>query len=110
LSPRSSTMGKERMTLVDVMAVVKEIRTQALGMRLANIYSLSNKLFCFKFAAPSVKKYLLMESGIRLHLTAYAREKDAMPNSFATKLRKHIRTKRLEKVRVYYANARCMKR
>ena len=37
-------MGKDRMTLVDVMAVVKECR-QLLGMRLANIYSLSNKAF-----------------------------------------------------------------
>ena len=91
-------MGKDRMTLVDVMAVVKECR-QLLGMRLANIYSLSNKAFIFKLASPGAKKFLLMESGNRLHLTQYARDKDGMPNSFATKLRKHIRTKRLEMVR-----------
>jgi hypothetical protein len=81
------------------MAVVKEIRTNLLGMRLANIYSLSAKCFVFKFASPGVKKFLLMESGIRLHTTQYAREKDEMPNNFAAKLRKHIRTKRLEMVR-----------
>jgi predicted ribosome quality control (RQC) complex YloA/Tae2 family protein len=42
---------------------------------------------------------LLMESGIRFHTTKYARDKNDMPSPFAMKLRKFIRTKRLEDVR-----------
>ncbi|KAL5981602.1 hypothetical protein ACLOJK_015665 [Asimina triloba] len=47
----------------------------------------------------SEKVLLLMESGVRLHTTAYARDKSTTPSGFTLKLRKHIRTRRLEDVR-----------
>jgi predicted ribosome quality control (RQC) complex YloA/Tae2 family protein len=31
---------------------------------------------------------LLLESGVRMHVTAYEREKDKMPSNFCMKLRK----------------------
>jgi predicted ribosome quality control (RQC) complex YloA/Tae2 family protein len=40
-----------------------------------------------------------MESGVRFHTTKYARDKNDMPSPFAMKLRKFIRTKRLEDIR-----------
>ncbi|KAI7737225.1 hypothetical protein M8C21_001548 [Ambrosia artemisiifolia] len=40
-----------------------------------------------------------MESGVRLHTTAYLRDKSNTPSGFTLKLRKHIRTRRLEDVR-----------
>ena len=40
-----------------------------------------------------------MESGVRFHSTKFARDKSDMPSPFAMKLRKFIRTKRLEDVR-----------
>jgi predicted ribosome quality control (RQC) complex YloA/Tae2 family protein len=42
---------------------------------------------------------LLLESGVRFHTTKYARDKNDMPSPFAMKLRKFIRTKRLEDIR-----------
>lgn len=42
---------------------------------------------------------LLLESGVRFHTTKYARDKNDMPSPFAMKLRKFIRTRRLEDVR-----------
>ncbi|KAJ8767313.1 hypothetical protein K2173_017357 [Erythroxylum novogranatense] len=47
----------------------------------------------------SEKVLLLMESGVRLHTTAYVRDKKNTPSGFTLKLRKHIRTRRLEDVR-----------
>ncbi|RVW71611.1 E3 ubiquitin-protein ligase UPL6 [Vitis vinifera] len=47
----------------------------------------------------SEKVLLLMESGVRLHTTAYVRDKSMTPSGFTLKLRKHIRTRRLEDVR-----------
>jgi predicted ribosome quality control (RQC) complex YloA/Tae2 family protein len=40
-----------------------------------------------------------MESGVRFHTTNFVREKSDLPSPFAMKLRKHLRTKRLENVR-----------
>lgn len=47
----------------------------------------------------SEKVLLLMESGVRLHTTLYLRDKSNTPSGFTLKLRKHIRTRRLEDVR-----------
>lgn len=47
----------------------------------------------------SEKVLLLMESGVRLHTTQYVRDKSNTPSGFTLKLRKHIRTRRLEDVR-----------
>ncbi|GFZ21643.1 zinc knuckle (CCHC-type) family protein [Actinidia rufa] len=47
----------------------------------------------------SEKVLLLMESGVRLHTTAYVRDKSNTPSGFTLKLRKHIRTRRIEDVR-----------
>lgn len=92
-------MGKGRMTLLDVPAAVKELRA-CIGHRVANIYNISGKTYQFKLKGTGTNKlYMLMESGVRVHLTKYERSKQDIPNSFAMKLRKHIRTKRLEDVK-----------
>ena len=41
---------------------------------------------------------LVLESGTRFHLSKYTREKNNTPSNFCLKLRKHIRSKRIEKV------------
>lgn len=48
----------------------------------------------------SEKVLLLMESGVRLHTTQYVRDKSTTPSGFTLKLRKHVRSKRLEDVRM----------
>lgn len=81
--------------------MVRDIRSSVMGLRLANVYDINEKTYLFKFATPGVaeKIILLLESGIRFHTTKYARDKSDMPSPFAMKLRKYIRTKRLEDVR-----------
>ena len=94
-------MSKTRFSTTDTKAMVRDIRATLLGQRVANIYDLNDKTYLFKFAVPgkSEKILLLLESGIRFHTTKYARDKSDLPSPFAMKLRKHIRTRRLEDVK-----------
>ncbi len=80
---------------------MRDIRANVMGQRLANIYDLSEKCYLFKFAVPgkSEKVTVVVESGIRFHTTKYARDMPELPSAFAMKLRKFVRTKRLEDVR-----------
>ncbi|KAF0887578.1 hypothetical protein E2562_002297 [Oryza meyeriana var. granulata] len=77
-------------------------------MRLSNVYDITPKTYLFKLmnssgiteSGESEKVLLLMESGVRLHTTQYVRDKSTTPSGFTLKLRKHIRSKRLEDVRM----------
>ncbi|GJY74468.1 nuclear export mediator factor NEMF isoform X1 [Tanacetum coccineum] len=99
-------MVKVRMNTADVAAEVKCLR-RLIGMRCSNVYDLSPKTYVFKLmnssgvteSGESEKVLLLMESGVRLHTTDYIRDKSNTPSGFTLKLRKHIRTRRLEDVR-----------
>ncbi|XP_008674338.1 nuclear export mediator factor NEMF [Zea mays] len=100
-------MVKARMTTTDVAAEVKCLR-RLIGMRLANVYDITPKTYLFKLmnssgiteSGESEKVLLLMESGVRFHTTQYVRDKSTTPSGFTLKLRKHIRNKRLEDVRM----------
>ncbi|XP_030539979.1 ribosome quality control complex subunit NEMF [Rhodamnia argentea] len=99
-------MVKVRMNTADVAAEVKCLR-RLIGMRCSNVYDLSPKTYVFKLmnssgvteSGESEKILLLMESGVRLHTTDYVRDKSNTPSGFTLKLRKHIRTRRLEDVK-----------
>ncbi|ESL11560.1 hypothetical protein TRSC58_00686 [Trypanosoma rangeli SC58] len=91
-------MVKQRMTALDVRASVEEMRSELLGLRLLNVYDISSKMFLFKFGHGENKKTLLLESGVRMHLTQLVREKPKVPLQFTLKLRKHVRTWRLDSV------------
>ncbi|KAG8372834.1 hypothetical protein BUALT_Bualt12G0108200 [Buddleja alternifolia] len=92
-------MVKVRMNTADVAAEVKCLR-RLIGMRCSNTYVF--KLMSSSGvteSGESEKVLLLMESGVRLHTTVYMRDKSNTPSGFTLKLRKHIRTRRLEDVR-----------
>ncbi|WOG83458.1 hypothetical protein DCAR_0102633 [Daucus carota subsp. sativus] len=99
-------MVKVRMNTADLAAEVKCLR-RLIGMRCSNVYDLNPKTYVFKLinssgqteSGESEKVLLLMESGARLHTTDYVRDKSNTPSGFTLKLRKHIRTRRLEDVR-----------
>lgn len=89
---------KSRMTALDVRAIVAQLRPLLVGLRLANVYDVnfSRRIYLFKFAHGDQKHHVLVESGIRIHTTLWQRDKNAIPSSFTMKLRKHLRTRRLE--------------
>ena len=87
------------MTLLDVKASVANLRAQILGARVANVYDIDPKTYLIKTAKGGEKVMLLLESGVRFHSTAFMRDKSNTPSGFSLKLRKHIRTKKVEEVR-----------
>ncbi|EKF30889.1 hypothetical protein MOQ_005283 [Trypanosoma cruzi marinkellei] len=91
-------MVKQRMTALDVRASVEEMRSELLGLRLLNVYDINPKMFLFKFGHGENKRTLLLESGVRMHLTQLVREKPKVPSQFTLKLRKHVRAWRLDSV------------
>ncbi|XP_067939413.1 ribosome quality control complex subunit NEMF-like [Watersipora subatra] len=90
---------KSRFSTVDIKAVILEIKEQFSGLRVANIYDIDHKTYLIKFTKPDSKKVLLIESGIRLHITEYDWPKAHFPSGFSMKMRKHLKSRRLEMVR-----------
>ncbi|NWI93077.1 NEMF factor, partial [Pitta sordida] len=90
---------KSRFSTVDIRAVLAELRQSLLGMRVNNVYDVDNKTYLIRLQKPDCKATLLLESGIRIHLTEFEWPKNMMPSSFAMKCRKHLKTRRLVSVK-----------
>ncbi|XP_007427730.1 nuclear export mediator factor NEMF [Python bivittatus] len=90
---------KSRFSTVDIRAVIAELRHSLLGMRVNNVYDVDNKTYLIRLQKPDVKATLLLESGIRIHVTEFEWPKNMMPSSFAMKCRKHLKTRRLVSVK-----------
>lgn len=91
-------MVRQRMTALDIKASVDELRSTVLGMRLQNVYDLNPKLYLLKFVQSDRKVYVLIECGVRIHITTFTRDKPKVPAQFTLKLRKHVRSWRLDAV------------
>src|ERR1035437_3425258 len=86
------------MTALDIRALVMILKRKLIGLRLANVYDVSGRLYLLKLSKANRKEHLLIESGIRIHTTDFLRNKKDVPSGFSMKLRKHLRTKKLENV------------
>lgn len=74
-----------------------------------NVYDIAGKLFLIKFSSSLVaatgpeeddtgKSTLLIEAGVRFHLTTFERKKSAMPSGWTMNLRKLLKNKQLERI------------
>ncbi|XP_042655226.1 nuclear export mediator factor NEMF isoform X3 [Tyto alba] len=90
---------KSRFSTVDIRAVLAELRHSLLGMRVNNVYDVDNKTYLIRLQKPDCKATLLLESGIRIHMTEFEWPKNMMPSGFAMKCRKHLKTRRLVSVK-----------
>ncbi|CAF1207062.1 unnamed protein product [Rotaria sp. Silwood1] len=89
---------KTRFTTLDLKACIAAVRKRFLGVRVVNIYDVDNKTYLIKFSKPDDKGVLLIESGIRIHTTEFDWPKGLIPSGFAMKLRKHLKSRRLESI------------
>lgn len=55
----------------------------------------SSRQYVLKFSIPDSKKNLIVDCGNKLHLSEFERPTAPAPSSFVTKLRKHLKTRRL---------------
>lgn len=69
------------------------------GLRVSNIYDVSPTTYLLKVARSEQKYHLLIENGVRFHLTSETPDKKRLPSGFTMKFRKFLRSKRLESVR-----------
>lgn len=92
---------KQRITALDLRILVSELQNQIKGYRLSNVYSLAsnNRSFLFKFALPDSKINVISESGFKIYRTEYQHPTLPQPSSFCTKLRKHLKSKRLTNIK-----------
>ena len=90
---------KQKFTALDVRCMVCELRSKLIGMKLANVYDVNPKTYLLKFAKTDQKNLLLVESGNEMHITDFSRKKNTAPSGFSMKLRKHLRTRRLNRLK-----------
>ncbi|KJE93248.1 serologically defined colon cancer antigen 1 [Capsaspora owczarzaki ATCC 30864] len=90
---------KQRFSSLDIIASIALLRSRLIGLRVTNVYDINFKTYLFKLAKPGFKAILLVESGIRFHTTEFDWPKNNSPSNFAMKLRKHLRTRRLNSIR-----------
>lgn len=62
------------------------------------IYDIDNKTYLIRLHRNEEKTVLLLESGNRIHTTAFEWPKNVSPSGFTMKLRKHLKNKRLEAI------------
>lgn len=89
---------KQRFSSLDVKVISHELSKSLVSLRIANIYDLSSRIFLFKCAKPGARQQLLVDSGFRCHLTAFTRAAAATPSAFVTRLRKHLKSRRITSV------------
>ena len=97
---------KNRFSTLDLIAILPELNDKLKGMRVSQVYDVDHKTYLFKLSKTantssneeSSKSLLLIESGIRIHLTEYEWPKSNSPSGFTMKLRKHLNNKRIEHI------------
>ena len=89
---------KQTLNTHDIYALITEFKNLE-GYRVLNIYDIDTKTVCIKLNSPDgKKKYLIIESGAKFYLLDDFSALRDIPTSFCSKLRKHLKNKRLEKI------------
>jgi predicted ribosome quality control (RQC) complex YloA/Tae2 family protein len=98
---KTSKGTKVRFDGIDVSAMINHVKRELIGRRIVNIYDgvSDNDAFLLKLDGDG-KPLLFLDSGIRFHITRHQAllQQDGMPSPFCSKLRKHLRGLRFERV------------
>ena len=90
------------MSSFDIAAVVRELGPSISGMRIDNVYQLDPKTLLFRLRGPGKEpSNLIVEAGVRIHLTSYSLEKPKRPPAFSMALRKYLRNGKVVDVHQY---------
>uniref|UniRef100_A0A8D8LLF6 Nuclear export mediator factor NEMF homolog n=2 Tax=Cacopsylla melanoneura TaxID=428564 RepID=A0A8D8LLF6_9HEMI len=90
---------KNRFSTFDLICSVTELQ-KLVGMRLNQVYDIDHKTYLLRFQRTEEKQVLLIESGNRIHTTAFEWPKNVAPSGFSMKMRKHLKNKRLESLKL----------
>lgn len=92
---------KQRISALDLQLISSELHDQLVGYRLRNIYNIaeSNRQFLLKFGKPDSKLNVVIDCGLRVHITEFSRPTPPAPSWFVSKLRQYLKEKRLTEVK-----------
>ncbi|XP_057335309.1 ribosome quality control complex subunit NEMF homolog [Microplitis mediator] len=86
---------KTRFDTYDLVCSIAELQ-KLIGMRVNQIYDIDHRTYLIRLQRSEEKRVLLLESGNRIHTTAFEWPKNVAPSGFSMKMRKHLKNKRLE--------------
>lgn len=86
---------KTRFNSYDIASTICELQ-KFIGMRVNQIYDIDHRTYLIRLQRSEEKCVLLLESGNRIHTTAFEWPKNVAPSGFSMKMRKHLKNKRLE--------------
>ncbi|XP_012286899.1 nuclear export mediator factor NEMF homolog [Orussus abietinus] len=86
---------KVRFNTYDLVCSITELQ-RLVGMRVNQIYDIDHRTYLIRLQRSEEKCILLLESGNRIHTTAFDWPKNVAPSGFSMKMRKHLKNKRLE--------------
>ncbi|XP_076659228.1 nuclear export mediator factor NEMF homolog Clbn isoform X1 [Halictus rubicundus] len=86
---------KTRFNSYDIVCTVTELQ-KLIGMRVNQVYDIDHRTYLIRLQRSEEKHVLLLESGNRIHTTAFEWPKNVAPSGFSMKMRKHLKNKRLE--------------
>lgn len=91
---------KQRIGTLDLQLLAKELHDELVGFRLRNIYNIadSNRQFLLKFGKPDSKLNVVIDCGLRVHITDFNRPIPPSPSWFVSKLRQYLKEKRLTNI------------
>jgi len=90
------------MSNVDIHTIVKQLNTELVNAKLEKAYQPSNDTILIKFRKPGQgRKDLVIQAGVRMHLTQYPLPNPTIPPHFPMLLRKHLSGATVESIRQY---------
>ncbi len=93
--------SKQAMSSLDVHACIGELEDILISGTIKNIYQVSEKIYLFKIRTFQGSQDLLVEPGVRIHLTNYKRKAPERPSNKLLALRKHIKNTRITGINQY---------
>ncbi|ELP94148.1 serologically defined colon cancer antigen 1, putative, partial [Entamoeba invadens IP1] len=90
--------ARKWMSPLEIKSIVGEMNSRLLDMNVNTVYDINRRLYVIKLSKTDLKEFIVIESGVRVHLTQYNRDKSDTPNNFTSRLRKYLNKKRLLRV------------
>ncbi|MHA2233041.1 MAG: ribosome rescue protein RqcH, partial [Candidatus Hodarchaeales archaeon] len=95
---------KQGMSSLDIHAAIGELREELVSGILKNVYLAGKKIYLLKIRIPQGSRLLLIEPGIRLHITDFQRQTSERPDNKVLAIRRLLRNLRIEDIRQHHSD------
>jgi predicted ribosome quality control (RQC) complex YloA/Tae2 family protein len=95
---------KKGMSSLDIRVAIAELREELVSGILKNIYRVGNKIHLLTIRTKKGSRILLIEPGIRLHLTEFQRQIPEKPDNKILALRKLVRNLPIHEIKQHHSD------